>query len=123
MSGNSGEKSKKKTVGTVAQKITMKLGFWRMQGRSIAKHIMLSVTNFGKKNHFINACKTGNWKQKKDDKKAKINAVNTVDTVAADTSVVSAVSTPAAGPAAPVAALNSVQQVAPWSAYTFDPER
>ena len=75
------------------------------------------------KSHFTDACKKGNWKQKKDDKKAKVNVVNTVDTVAPDTSAVSAVSTPTVGPAAPVAALNSVQQVALRSAYTFDPER
>ena len=73
----------------------------------------------GKKHHFTNACKTRKWKQKKDDKQAKVNAVNTVDTAAADTSAVSAVLTPAAA----VAALNFVKQVAPRSAYTFDPDR
>ena len=46
-----------------------------------------------------------------------------MDTAAADTSAVSAVLTPAAGPAAAVAALNFVKQVAPRSAYTFDPDR
>ena len=114
---------RKSTVGTVIQKAIMKLGFLRRQERSIVRLMLSSVRNAGKKHHFTDACKTGNWKQKKDDKKAKVNVVNTVDNVAPDTSAVSVVSTPTVGPPGPVAALNSVQQVARRAEYTFDPER
>ena len=122
VSGSSGEKSKKKLCGNCNTKNHNEAGFSEEARKKYCKAYGVECGKCRKKHNFTDACKTGNWKQKKDDKKAKVNVVNTVDTVAPDTSAAAAVSTPNVGPAAPVAALNSVQQ-ALRAAYTFDPER
>ena len=123
VSGSSGEKSKKKLCGNCNTKNHNEAGFSEEARKNYCKAYGVECGKCRKKHHFTDACKTGNWKQKKDNKKAKVNVVNTVDTVAPDTSAVSVVSTSTAGPAGPVAALISVQQEARRAEYTFDPER
>ena len=62
-----------------------------------------------KKHHVTDTGRTGQWRQKKDDKKAKVNFVHTVDNAAPDTSVASVVSAPRTGAAGPVATLDFVR--------------
>ena len=119
---SSGFSSKKKLCGNCNTKNHNEAGFSEEARKKHCKAYNFECGKCKKKHHFTDACKTGNWKQKKDDKKAKVNVVSTVDNVAPDTSAASVVSTPSAGAAGPVAALNSVQQVAQRVEYTVDTE-
>ena len=73
-----------------------------------------------KLHHFAAACKTGEWKKKREEKKkAAVKVVTMVETAPPAVAAVPAV--PAVVAAAPTAGLNLVQ-VAPRPTYTFNPE-
>ena len=70
VSGSSGEKSKKKLCGNCNTKNHNEAGFSEEARKKYCKAYGVECGKCRKKHHFGDACKTGNWKQKKDDKKS-----------------------------------------------------